>query len=191
MKFFNLLESMNGSLVVVDVQPSYKKYIHFNIFNFVQFMSKYSRILVLFNGPELGMENQEEILWFYLENGFPEEEVHKLTFFEKGYAFFRDLIDACWAREDILKIIKFMIKKNYYDIRQLTENDIKALKISELTMDVLENHGFYIPELRKILPTWNKSDICGGGFQECLNEVILLSEALNLKMNLIKEFVYG
>lgn len=191
MNFFSLLESMNGKLIVVDVQPSYKQYISFSMPRFVQFMSQYNRVLVLFNGPDMGMENQEEILDFYSQNGLEEDDFYKLQFFEKGYAFFRDLLDACWAREDLIKIIRYLISHNLYDIRQLKEDDLERLDISDLTQDILNDHGFYIPELKRILPAWNGSDLCGGGFQECLNEVMLLSEAMNLRMNLVKQFTYG
>lgn len=183
-------QKRGGRLVVVDVQPAYASYIGFDMHEFTKFMSGYSSILILFNGPEMGYEGQNEISEFYYENGLNERNLGKLSFFEKGYAFFRDSMDACWARNDIVKLVKYMIQKGYTDIRELKKEDIEYLNIEEVTMDTLENHGFYIPDLKDTLASWSGADICGGGLNECLEEVKILSEAMGLTFNNISKFIY-
>ena len=124
----------NKRLVIVDIQPSYKSHINFNIYQFMQFASEYSSILMLFNGPDLGMEDQNAIKEWYYECGFPEENLNKIQFFEKNYGFFRDVMDQCWLRQHIVKLIQYMIKKNISDIRELSENDVKFCKNTRVSI---------------------------------------------------------
>jgi hypothetical protein len=180
---------INKKLVIVDVQPSYKNYIWW-LKDFANFVNPYQNILVLYNGPDLGFENKLDIAKFYLSNGIKKETIYRMKWFEKNYAFFRDAMDQCWERDGIIKIIKYMLKNNKRDIRQLTEEDVKKINVPELIFDNLEEVGFFIPDLAKHIRKWNGADIVGGGLDECLEEVMLLAEAMNVKFNIIHQFTY-
>lgn len=137
------IESNSNKLVIVDVQPAYQNYISF-MDRFGEFVNSYSEILVLFNGPDLGMDSKSTIANFYLKNGVKRDVILKMKWHEKNYGFFRDLMDSCYLREDIVKIIRYMLRMKKNDIQDLTEEDIEKINISNLIFGKLKNYGFYI-----------------------------------------------
>ena len=185
-----ITENTNGKkLIIVDVQPAYASYIPW-IRQFGSFVSQYQDILCLYNGPELGFESKSAIANFYLLNGIPRETIAKMKWFEKNYAFFRDLIDTGWDRNDIIKLVRFMLRNKIRDIRQLSREDVLKLGIDDLEFEKLEDYGFYIPDLARLVRKYNGADICGGGYHECLEEVMILGDALNLNFKIQNQFTY-
>jgi hypothetical protein len=160
-----------GGLVVVDIQPEYESNTPFDIGEMLRTaVEDYSRILFLFNGEDtLGMISKSALKDFYFEKlnydeGVISELLSKSTFFDKGYGFFRDVMDSgvCFDRTSIVKIVKYMIDNDIRDIRELDEEDVDTIGVSELLFDELEDYGFWVPELEEILPGWNGSDLVGG-----------------------------
>ena len=105
-------------LVIVDIQPEYESNTTFDIGDMLRKAAEdYSQVLVLFNGEDtLGMISEGELKNFYLEKLDYDEDVFdellsKSTFFDKGYGFFRDVMDSdvCFNRASIIKIVKYMI----------------------------------------------------------------------------------
>ena len=77
-KEFYLTESSSRQLIVVDVQPAYKKYISFNVGKFItEIKAKdYNKILYLYNGPDFGMDSEKEIKeWLYEELDYNDDFV--------------------------------------------------------------------------------------------------------------------
>jgi hypothetical protein len=190
----------SGGLVIVDVQPEYRSHIGFDVGELLQnALEKYSKILVLWNGPNLGMCSQSELVDYLFEEysnaggdeGDFERLIEKCTFYDKGYGFFRDLLDhPCFGEEKVTKIVKHMIDKGISDIRELTSDDVEQIGISELLVDDLEDYGFYVPDLKDELPRWNGSHICGGSVVECLAEVEVLASAMGLNFKRLQGFTY-
>jgi len=191
-------QESKGSLIVVDIQPEYESNTPFDIGGMLRTAAdSYSRVLFLYNGPDLGMIDESGLKNFYFEKLDYDEEVidellSKSEFFDKGYGFFRDVMDSdlCFDRSSVIKIVKYMIDNDYRDIRELEEGDIETIGVSELLFDDLEDYGFYIPDLEDILPSWNGSDIAGGARNECLAEVEILGAAQGLSFNHIDQFIY-
>lgn len=187
--FKNFCESTGKKLIIVDVQPTYAKNINW-MKDFNKFVEPYGEILCLYNGPDLGFENKGDIARFYMKYGMKRETVTRMKWFEKNYAFFREFMDRCWLREDIIKIIRYMLRTKTWDIRNLSEEDIRKIGVSDLVHSELEKYGFYIPELAFIIRKWAGADICGGGLEECLEEVMLLGDSLKLNFNVIRQFTF-
>ena len=185
-----------GKIVIVDVQPEYKSNINFQISDLLKKSITYSKILVLFNGPDMGFLSEQSLKDYYFEKLDYDEDIYeefasKATFFDKSYGFFRDLMDhPCFDEDSVTKIVKYMISNDINDIRELEEDDIKNINVSDLLIENLEDYSFYIPPLAEILPEWNGSDIAGGAHNECLAEVEILSSAMNLQLNRLREFIY-
>ena len=106
----------NDNLIVVDVQPEYEGNTPFDIGDLLRAAAGYNRVLFLYNGPDLGMIDEGSLKNYYLEKlDWDEEAFNDLmsgaSFFDKGYGFFRDVMDSsiCFPRQDIVKIIKYMI----------------------------------------------------------------------------------
>ena len=188
----------SGSLIVVDIQPEYEPNTPFDIGDMLRTAVNYDRVLFLYNGEDsLGMISESALKDFYFEKLDYDEEVFEelmsvASFFDKGYGFFRDVMDSsvCFDRLSIVKIVKYMIDKDIRDIRELEEEDIEAIGVSELLVDDLEDYGFWVPELEEILPSWNDSDLVGGARNECMAEVEILGAAQGLSFNHIDDFIY-
>ncbi len=177
-------------LIICDIQPAYSKFIHF-MDEFAEFVNSYGDVLVLFNGPDFGYEGKAAIAKFYWQHGVSREKMYLWKWHEKNYNWIRDPMDACWERGSIIKIIQYMLRKKMFDVRQLTREDVKKIGVSELVFSKIEDNLISIPDLYRILPRYNGADICGGSRHECLDEVMILSEALRLKFNIIRKFTYG
>jgi hypothetical protein len=133
-----LAEQQSNSLIIVDVQPSYINNIDFSVSDMLEFADNYSSILVLYNGPDLGLDSEQEVVNFYLEeldyNKNADKLLSKMKFFDKGYGFFRDYIDTCVIdHEEIINLVKYMIKNNIDDVRDLSSKDFENLSIVDIT----------------------------------------------------------
>lgn len=192
-EFFEAVLS-GKNLVICDVQPGYANNIYF-MDEWAKFLEGYQNILVLFVGPEFGLDNKAKIARWYFDYGVPKEKLYSMKWHEKNYAFFRDMMDSgCWAREEIIRVVKYLLYKKIYDWRQLTEEDIRIINKGmdeKLMMSTLENYFMGIPDLAFKFKKWAGSDICGGGFYECLDEVMILAEAMRLNLNIVQQFTYG
>jgi len=192
-----LCEGNGGRLVIVDVQPEYASKIGFDVGELLRLAAeRYSSVLFLWNGPDLGMCSEDELKGYYFEAlDYDEEVVEKLfsraRFYDKGYGFFRDLMDhPCFRREDVEAVVKYMIDAEVDDIRDLSAEDVEKIGVSELLKDDLEGYGFFVPDLKDVLPGWNGSDLAGGSVDECLAEVELLTNAMGLRLNRLEKFTY-
>ncbi len=190
-KQFYMIESTNRELVVVDVQPAYKKYIHFNIEKFLTDIKEkdYSKILYLHNGPDFGFESEKDIKdWLFETVDYDDdmcEFIETFKFYEKNYGFYRDLMDSDYDFDDMVRLIKYMVEKKISDSRDLEDEDWEELKLENI-----EPNHLYIPEVVDILKNHNNIDLCGGGKTECLKEVEICLDVLNKKYKLLNEWVY-
>jgi hypothetical protein len=195
----DLGESAGSYLVVIDIQPEYEINISFDVGDMLRSATAdYSRILFLYNGEDtLGMVSESALKNYYFEQLDYDEEIFselmsKSEFFDKGYGFFRDVMDSsvCFDRDQIVKIVKYMLSNDKQDIRDLEEKDIEAIGINELLFDDLEGYGFYVPELADVLPSWNGAALVGGARDECMAEVEILAAAQGLSFAHIDNFIY-
>jgi len=190
--------SNKGSLIVVDIQPEYESGATFDIGDMLRAAAEYNEVLFLYNGADtLGMIDEQSLRNYYFEKlDYDEETYEELMsvseFFDKGYGFFRDVMDSdiCFDRNSVIKIVKYMIDNDVQDIRDLEEEDVQSIGVSELLFDDLEDYGFWVPELQDVLPQWNGSDIAGGARNECLAEVEILAAAQGLSFRQVNEFIY-
>lgn len=85
------------TIINVDIQPEYKKYISFNINKWVKFINEngeFNDIVFLYNGADtLGMIDEQSLQEWLIEIGIDEDIINNSTFYDKGYAFFRFCMD--------------------------------------------------------------------------------------------------
>jgi hypothetical protein len=121
-------------------------------------------------------------------------DINKCKFFEKGYAFFRDLIDYDHFDDiEFIQLIKYMYQNNITDIREIEEEEYVKLKISKyIEYNNIDNYPIYIPDelIEQLKIFGNNIDICGGGKNECLLEIEYLYKLLNFKYNRINKYIY-
>lgn len=211
MKYFKLYEDYTSyqgkDLIIVDIQPEYEKTFTFDTYDFVNFLNDnyetLNSITIFYNGYQtLGMIEEGDYTMWLMENGLNEDVLNYITFYDKGYAFFRYCIDSNIADDITINLIKYMIENNITETRDLDDSAWDDL------IDFYKNEGvdmsdvrtllehsddmIYIPELMyelKKLPT-NNILLTGGHVEECLREVVLALKALNIDYELLDEFIY-
>jgi hypothetical protein len=187
----HLNEARGKNVIIVDVQEAYRKYIHFDMYDFCSFLNKSGNILCLYNGEELGFGDQNaEVVDFYIENGLDEQRIDDIQFIDKGYGFLRGWMDYGVDDDTIIKTLKYMKKKSVWDSRDLEEDDWKKLKID--MDDIPDSDPIYFPGNidENMLRHYAGSYIVGGGENECLKEVQLYMKALGIRYTEYRKFIY-
>lgn len=114
------------SIINVDIQPEYKNYISFNINKWVDFINKNAlknNIVFLYNGVEtLGMIDENSYQEWLIGLGIDEDIIYNATFYDKGYAFFRYCMDNSIDEDNIVDLVKYMVRHNITDSRDIDED---------------------------------------------------------------------
>jgi len=192
-----LTERASKNCIVVDIQPMYQKSFNFKLFEFVDFLENNTRdVLYYFNGPDtVGDDSKMDIMYWLIEEGLSEEKINDITFFDKGYAFFRSFMDQGIPESTIIKMVRYMYKKREWDSRDIEKEEWQKILGKEYTDEVeyLLDIGdmIYAPDINiSQLRKHSGGYICGGGKRECLAEVKLLMSAFNFKSTEVKRFIY-
>ena len=120
----NLVQGAN--LISVDIQPEYENAFSFDLYSYVSFLNqnidKMNSLTFLYNGADtLGMISESEYKMWLIENGFDEENLNSVRFYDKGYAFFRFCMDEGADEDEIVNLVKYMIHNNINDSRDIDE----------------------------------------------------------------------
>jgi hypothetical protein len=190
------------TIICVDIQPEYEDGIYFNLNEWAKYINKLSKtnkIIFLYNGADtIGMIDESSYMnWLIYDLGMKVNVVDNATFYDKGYAFFRYCIDNSINEDDIVTIIKLMIKYNITDSRDI-DNDLWNLFIKETKLDITEVRELLedsddlisIPDLMDFLEPYENIVLMGGGINECLKEVEIALLSLDKKYYIYSEFVY-
>ena len=197
-----LFESSGNELVVVDIQPEYEKFFSFKIGKFIDMInstySNYTRITFLYNGHDtLGMISKSDYISWLYDNGMDEEALDSITFYDKGYNFFRNAMDAGVDHDEIVHLIAFMAKHKINDSRDVDEEMwdafITAFPSDKDIRATLEGNedAINIPDLiDELSGLGNNLVVMGGGKTECLAEVVIALKFLGKPFTLDRQFVY-
>lgn len=193
----------NKTLVSVDIQPEYENYIQneFNLYDWAKFMNKSARnnnIVFLYNGEwTLGMISENEYRNWLYELGIKEDVLDRATFYDKGYAFFRNCMDHGVDEENVVDLVKFMMAHDINDTRAIdTEMWDEYMKETNRGVqdvrDLMESSEdmLTIPDLMEALQPLNNIVLFGGGINECLKEVEIALLALNKPYNTLSQYTY-
>lgn len=190
----------NKTIINVDIQPEYEKFIPFlgEWVSFINENSNNNRIVFLYNGADtLGMISESEYISWLFDLGIDEEVIDTATFYDKGYAFFRYCMDSGIDEENISDLVKFMLKHNINDSREIDSDmwDEFMNETGNSKEDVRELLEFAddmisIPDLMDFLNSYNNIVLLGGGINECLKEVEIALLALDQKYNIMSKFTY-
>ncbi len=191
--------STSGKTILsVDVQPEYQKYINFNINEWVNMINQHDgRVVFLYNGYDtLGMVRESEYKSWLFDLGVDEEIIYDTAiFYDKGYAFFRHCIDNDIDDEDIVGLVKMMIEYNINDSRGLDEefwSEFIERYGRENVRELLEfsDDCINIPDLMDFLNNFSNILLCGGGKNECLKEVEIALMALDKPYDRMDSYIY-
>ncbi len=182
--FRTLLEA-RGTLIIVDIQPAYHSHISLDLASLRRFVRKFSSIICLYNGEQSGLTSDtEDDVRDYLR--LPKNAV--VEWMDKGYAFFRDLMDYGMDPDRIVSIVQRMIELDIQDWRELPEDDpiLFDLDLNK------EGYCLYIPECVNLLRRYTSPPVTliGGARDECLAEVDILLKVLGVEASHVDEFIY-
>ena len=195
--------SNGNDLIVVDIQPAYEKGFTFDIGDFIDYLDTYSgNVLYLYVGESLGFDDnipqwlmEKAVEHFdYDEEKFESfyAKINRFEYFDKGYAFFRDLMDEGYS-DDVIPIVKEMIEQDVNDARDLNFDVLRGKElVEEELIEKLEEGLFFvgIPDLIDIVRGWGNTTVVGGGQHECLAEVLLLLDIIGESYTLNHRFIY-
>lgn len=199
MKFnqYLITEKASKNTIVVDIQPMYEKWINFKMYDFIDFLNTQTKdILYFYNGPEtVGEDSQRDLEYWLLENGLDKDKFGNIEFVDKGYGFFRNMMDEGIEASVIIKMVRHMFQVKKYDSRDIEEDEWLSV-LGEDTYEEVEgilNGGdmINIPDIDiRTLKKYSGGYIVGGGKNECLAEVQLLMSAFNFKAKEVRRYVY-
>ena len=192
---FKIFKNKNSkTILIVDIQPGHKNYISFDIYDFVEYLNKNKEknILYLFNGTELGYDSEYDIKNWLIKYGL-DDDIY-IEFYEKTYGFFRDLIDTGIDDKYIIELGKYMIYNSLYSLNDIPDN-YKLEFYKNNNIDLNEYSFFTIPyDIKEFLEdNIYKNEILellGGGKDECLLEIKLLLNMMNINYNENYDFIY-
>ena len=190
MKLKTILNENTGELLVVDVQPAHQDHITFDLYEFTDYLNSYKgKINYVFNGPDLGYEDESELIEWLFEHDLKEETLSNIKFIEKNYGWIRTAIDDGDDEEIILELLRYMIENDYMDAREISEQEKGDL--SENVLDFIDfDDGFCLPNIIDEMKNFNKCTVVGGGADECLLEMEITLNALNIKNKRNNKFIY-
>lgn len=194
-------EFSSKTIINVDIQPEYKNWITFNINNWVNFINQngeQNNIVFLYNGADtVGMIEEYEFQNWLIELGIDENIIENAIFYDKGYAFFRYCMDNSIDEDNIVDLVKYMVRHDITDSREI-DNDMwnDFMKETNHTLqdvrELLENADdmLSIPDLMDFLARYSNILLTGGGINECLKEVEIALLALDKPYNILSQFTY-
>ena len=191
MRFISYLnEKRSKDVVSVDIQPMYKNYINFNLSEYFDWLSNQREILYFFNGPDtVGEDTKQDILsWMIYDYDFPEEKINDIIFFDKGYAFFRGWMDQGVDETTLKKALRHMINNKVNDSREIDPEEWEEIIGNQ---DIYYDDMIHLPDIPlNILKKFSGSYLTGGGRNECLKEVKILMDVLNIRYTMVRDFIF-
>jgi hypothetical protein len=192
-----------SQLLIIDVQNTYRQFINKSLYKNIEDFSKpFGKIIYLWDnlsGQDLFDEIPDE--WRYNESeDYDEDNNFSNQFYtmEKQYGFFRGLMDYGIEDENIVKLAKFMIENNLTDAREISENEDTVEKFNQIFKNTelegfdFDSYSFGIPDVLDSLRSQIRDGVVvvGGGVNECLKEVTLLLDILNIKYTVNYSLTY-
>ena len=211
LKMYESVALASHDYVICDIQPEYQTWMRdsFSMGGFIDWLSSLletdqADILYLYNGESMGMCSEAQLKeWLVEDCGLdPDlldqaEQNGHIQFYDKGYAFFRTCLDSGIAEEDVVALVRFMIDHDVHDSRELTGDDWDQF-VSEHDLDLSElrslmeisDECIWIPDLMDELRPLSNIVLTGGGVEECLKEVEIALQALDMPYVLERRFLY-
>lgn len=224
MRIRELLEGRNHPVIVVDVQPEYsgvmdgdENPIFTQIIEFVH--NQTGPVLFFVNGEDTGLtgdsidgikqywsdticelaDDSSETDSYDLDDDYNDcdpIEWSRYEIVDKGFGFFRGLMDTGVPDNVIIRIIRTMYQQRVNDSRELFggEDDPEYhANMLGLGLDVDKHPDPVITEWTSVaqLKRYSGAYIVGGGRHECLREVEILMNAFNIRYKRIDQLIYG
>jgi len=182
------------TLVIVDIQPEYTGHIDFDVAEMLRWafvQTRFRNVIYLYNGDSLGLDSEGDVRKWLLEHVEDEDEeeyeqiengLQWAEWIDKGYGFFRDAYDEGYDEADLVRLGKYMLARDYCDVREMEEDDWDQVGIDGLLAEQYreEAFAFFTPShVIEVLEGTVRPVLIGGALDECLKEVMLIYEMID------------
>ncbi len=189
------------AIINVDIQPEYENHISFDLMDWVNFINQnaaLNNIVFLYNGADtLGMIDERSFKTWLYDLGVEEDVLINARFYDKGYAFFRYCMDSSIDEDNVVDLVKYMVRHDINDSREIDEemwnNYMEETNHTQQDVrDLLEGADdmINIPDLMDFIKNFSNIVLLGGGINECLKEVEIALLSLDKTYNTLSDFVY-
>jgi hypothetical protein len=134
----------------------------------------------------------DDIKQWWLEQGVDEEQLYQFEFIDKGYGYIRNAMDSDATPADIIRVIRDMFQQKVSSSHELFDGDEDKIleeygeEISQWIDDGISIDFLSLSKLKAMSPF----NICGGSEEQCLREVTLMCDALNIKYKILSQYVF-
>lgn len=179
-------------LLIVDVQPAYQRAFRRdlvqNILEHINTVPEDVPVFIVSVTHELSGDTPEDVLAFWMDAGMDDATYNRVTFIEKGYAFFRGWMDNGVPDDEIVATGKRLVELGLYDSRDLAEAELAISAPSALAL----SDCMFLPtplglDSRYRNALWH---VCGGGTDECLKEVELWMDVVGIEHTRLEDLTY-
>lgn len=183
-------------LISCDVQPYYSGGIDFKISDFVKYLNRFDKILYFFNGKDINVpDTKESVIAWLKENGMSDELLKKITFYEKVYWYFRDIMDTYKiTHKKCVALLKLMIMLNQPNAAKIPLPLLtRCLDNPTLAANIALGKMKFVADFDMMyeLLNWKNSILVGGLRNQCLAEIEVYCDALELNETNDPKFIYG
>lgn len=180
---------MKETIVSVDIQPIYEKWIKFSMYEYCDYINKKSKthdVILYFNNFD--KRDEEQFIDWLLEYELEEEALNRVTIIGKTYGFIKSGCDT-HGEGLVEELLEYMVENKIYDSRNIKESDLFQITGEEFDS---ENEPIFIPDdiLEVINNIKGKILFLGGGREECLREIEIIARILGKKYRFHPEFTY-
>ena len=207
-----------NNVIAIDIQPFYARYMDFPPREWGQFLlnmlDRNREVLYFYNGYDsMGIDEDTDTLCRWLTEAVIEDHMaeigsddldeyeeeygnfynkfhNQISWYDKGYGFFRSWMDQDVSERAIIRTIRIMAMKHETDSRELSDVELKNGLADEYDEKFVDD-GIYLPHFSIAqLKRFSGAFLCGGGRNECLKEVQILMNAFNIKYTLMERFIF-
>lgn len=213
MRIYDLLtEGTNYPIICVDVQPEYSVFDPYKFDDIIKFVcGRTGPVLMFVNAEETDVSSdtideikhywEEAISPTYYDEDEDEEPPinwNRFKIVDKGFGHLRAWMDQGVSDKTIIKMIRLLYQENKTDVRQLFGGE-DSLGYSDALREFMgtdhrpgiEYEYFAVNWVSaSLLKKFSGAYIVGGGRNQCLREVELIMNALNIKYKRINHLVY-
>ena len=184
-------------IIICDIQPSYK--LGFNkskigwnsiqLNNLINKLNNFNnRIFIIYNSQHY-QDILSDIKDMYLSFGLSPDKLKNIVFIEKGFSFLRKYYKDFKIKPSIIiEIMKYMLTYDLSTSFDIEDEDLKAL--SENNVQLFVDNPILLGDNINMFKLFNNYELCGGREDECIKDTIMVLEALEINISLLKEFIY-
>lgn len=191
--------SISG-LLVVDLQPAYARpsagssissHLMRNTLAHIASLDDETPVTVLYVCEELSGDTLLDVHEFWREHGADDELIERLNWVEKPFGFLRGWMDNGIDEDDICAVLQELRKRGSWDSRDLPEDTLEKLSSDGFALssplfrdEAVDN---LLANARRAGGHW---ETCGGGQNECLQEVELVFQSGGVPFERLHHLTY-